>query len=63
MLGPDEIGYYSFPIEGEGNPKDLLGIDKEQLKRIQEDIQERLRERDVHRKQCSTKDKGSRTKL
>ena len=25
-LGPDEIGFYTFFIKGEGNPPDLLGI-------------------------------------
>ena len=28
-LGPDELGFYTFFIKGEGNPQDLLGIGDE----------------------------------
>ena len=38
-LGPDEIGFYTFFIKGEGNPPDLLGIEDEQLLAIQNDLQ------------------------
>ena len=34
-LGPDEIGFYTFFIKGEGNLPDLLGIEDEQLLAIQ----------------------------
>ena len=31
-LGPDDIGFYTFFLEGEGNPPDLTGIDDAQLR-------------------------------
>ena len=45
-LALDEIGFYTFFLEGQGNPPDLLGIDDDQLKKIQEDLRERLQARD-----------------
>ena len=30
-LGPDRIGFYTFFLEGEGNPPDLMGVDDDQL--------------------------------
>ena len=38
-LGPDEIGFYTFFIKGEGNPPDLMGIEGKQLLAIQNDLQ------------------------
>ena len=37
-LGPDELGFYTFFIKGEGNPLDLLGIEDGQLLAIQNDL-------------------------
>ena len=34
-LGPDELGFYTFFLKGEGNLPDLLGIDDDQLLAIQ----------------------------
>ena len=34
-LGPDELGFYTFFLKGEGNPPNLLGIEDEQLLAIQ----------------------------
>ena len=41
-LGPDELGFYTFFIKGEGNPLDLLGIENDQLLAIQNDLHERM---------------------
>ena len=30
-LGPDKIGFYTFFLEGQGNPPDLMGVDDDQL--------------------------------
>ena len=49
MAGLDEIGIYIFLVEDEGNPSNLMGIEEEHLKQIQEDIQKRLKERDEAR--------------
>ena len=38
-LGPDEIGFYTFFIKGEGNLPGLLGIEDKQLLAIQNDLQ------------------------
>ena len=45
-LGPDKIGFYTFFLEGQGNPPDLMGIDDDQLLAIQNDLKERLKARD-----------------
>ena len=42
-LGPDELGFYTFFIKGEGNPPDLLGIEDEQLLAIQNDLHQRMK--------------------
>ena len=44
-LGPDEIGFYTFFLKGQGNPPDLMGIDDNQLLVIQNDLRERLKAR------------------
>ena len=41
MLGPDEIGIKTFLIDGEGNLPDLMGIEEEHLKQIQ-DVDEKI---------------------
>ena len=48
-MGPDEIGFYTFFIKGEGNRPDLLGIEDEQLLAIQNDLQQRMKARDEAR--------------
>ena len=42
-LGPDELGFYTFFIKGEGNPLDLLGIEDEQLLAIQNDLHQKMK--------------------
>ena len=49
-LGPDEIGFYTFFIKGEGNLQYLLGIEDEQLLAIQNDLHQRMKARDEARK-------------
>ena len=51
-LGPDEIGFYTLFIKGEGNPPDLLGIEDEQLLAIQNDLQLRMKARDEARERA-----------
>ena len=48
-LGPDNIGFYTFFLEGPGNLPDLMGIDDNQLLAIQNDLRERLKTRDKER--------------
>ena len=33
-LGPDRIGFYTFFLEGQGNPPDLMGVDDDQLHKM-----------------------------
>ena len=49
QLGPDELGFYTFFLEGQGNPPDLMGIEDDQLLKIQNDLWERLKARDEAR--------------
>ena len=42
-IGPDEMGFYTFFLEGQGNPPDLMGIEDDQLLAIQNDLHERLK--------------------
>ena len=51
-LGPDEIGFYTFFIRGEGNPPDLLGIEDEQLLAIQNDLHQKMKARDEARERA-----------
>ena len=48
-VGPDEIGFYTFFLEGQGNPPDLMAIEDDQLLAIQNDLHERLKARDEAR--------------
>ena len=48
-VGPDEIGCYTFFLELQGNPPDLMGIEDDQLLAIQNDLHERLKARDEAR--------------
>ena len=51
-LGPDEIGFYTFFIKGEGNPPDLLGIEDKQLLAIKNDLHQRMKARDEARERA-----------
>ena len=42
-LGSDKIEFYTFFLEGQANPPDLMGIDDDQLLAIQNDLRERLK--------------------
>ena len=54
-VGLDELGFYTFLLEGQGNPPDLLGIEDDQLLAIQNDLCERLRARDEARERAISK--------
>ena len=54
-LGPDELGFYTFFIKGEGNSPDLLGIEDEQLLAIQSDLHQRMKARDEARERAISK--------
>ena len=54
-VGPDELGFYTFFLKGEGNLPDLLGIEDDQLLAIQHDLHERLKARDEAREQAISK--------
>ena len=53
--GPDELGFYTFFLEGEGNSPDLLGIKDDQLLAIQNNLCERLKARDEVRERAISK--------
>ena len=53
-LGADKIGFYTFFLEGQGNPPDLMGIDDDQLLAIQNDLRERLKATDEERERAVT---------
>ena len=54
-LGPDELGFYTFFLKGEGNLPDLSGIEDEQLLAIQNDLHERMKARDEARERAISK--------
>ena len=54
-LGPDEFGFYTFFLKGEGNPSDLLGIEEEQSLAIQNDLHWRMKARDEARERAISK--------
>ena len=54
-LAPDEIGFYTFFLEEEGNPPHLMGVDDDQLLAIQNDLRERLKARDKARERAVTR--------
>ena len=62
-LGPDELGFYTFFIKGEGNLPDLLGIEDDQLLATQKDLHQRMktrdeaREREISKKLCKLEQK------
>ena len=55
MPDPGDIGIYEFLIEGAPNPPDLEGIEEEQLLQIQQNIQDKLKQRDEERERKITK--------
>ena len=50
--GPDEIDFYTFFLEGQGKPPDLIGIEDDQLLAIQNDLHKRLKARDEARERA-----------
>ena len=54
-LGPDELGFYTFFLKGEGNLPDLLGIEDDQLLAIQNDLHKRMKARDEGREGAISK--------
>ena len=50
-----DIGTYEFLIEGAPNPPDLEGIKEDQLLQIQQNIQDKLKQRDEEREKNITK--------
>ena len=52
---PGDIGIYEFFIDGAPNPPDLEGIEEEQLWQIQQNIQDKLKQRDEERERNITK--------
>ena len=51
-VGPDELGFYTFFLEGQGNPPDLMGVEDDQLLAIQNDLHEKLKARDEARERA-----------
>ena len=51
-VGPDELGFYTLFLEGQGNLPDLMGIEDDQLLAIQNDLHERLKARDEARERA-----------
>ena len=54
-VGPDELGFYTFFLEGQGNLPDLLGIEDDQLLAIENDLCETLKARDEARERAISK--------
>ena len=52
---PTDVQVYEFFIQGAPNPKDLEGVEEDQLLDIQRTIQEKLKERDAEREGNITK--------
>ena len=55
MLELGDIGIYEFLIQGTPNPPDLEGIEQDQLLEIQQNIQDKLKQRDEVRERNITK--------
>ena len=55
MPDSGDIGMYEFLIEGASNPPDLEGIEEDQLLQIQQNIQDKLKQRDEERERNITK--------
>ena len=54
-VGPDELGFYTFFSEGQGNPPDLTGIEDDRVLAIQNDLPERLKARNEARERAISK--------
>ena len=54
-LGADKIGFYTFFLQGQGNPPDLMGVHDDQLLAIQNDLQESLKARVKARERAVTR--------
>ena len=54
-FAPADVQVYECFIQGALNPKDLEGVEEDQLLDIQRTIQEKLKERDVERERNITK--------
>ena len=54
MPDPGGIGIHEFLIEGAPNPPDLEGIEEDQLLQIQQNIQDKLKQRDEERERNIT---------
>ena len=52
---PTDMRVHEFFIQGAPNPKDLEGVEEDQLLDIQKTIQEKLKERDAERERNITK--------
>ena len=52
---PTDMRVYDFFLKGEPNPKDLEGVDEDQLLAIQKTIQQQLKDRDAERERNITK--------
>ena len=55
MPDPGDIGTYQFLIEGAPNPPDSEGIEEDQLLEIQQNIQDKLKQRDEETERNITK--------
>ena len=55
MPDPGDIGRCEFLIKGAPNPPDLEGIEEEQLLQIQQNIQDKLKQKDEERERNITK--------
>ena len=53
--GPDELDFYTFFLEAQGNLPDLLGIEDDQLLAIQNNLCKRLKARDEARERAISK--------
>ena len=54
-VGLDELDFYTFLLEGQGNLPDLLGTNDDQLLAIQNELHERLKARDEARERAISK--------
>ena len=52
---PTDMRVYEFFVEGAPNPKDLEGVEEDQILAIQRTIQQKLKERDAERERNNTK--------
>ena len=55
VFDPTNVRVYEFFVEDAPNPKDLEGVEEDQLLAIQRKIQQKLKERDVERERNITK--------